>query len=175
MESFFHGTSSGIDPLICYLQHPLLIKSKTAIDTVDIPESTAKGNGGIFLINTGQIGKTQPLVNLFLDKCKQEGFLHLIKKEMIPFNDNCIKAFLKGEVKDLLSNMKELSSFLLSYLDPMIPAKFRKVWKQGIESETYYLKLCGSGGGGYLLGFTHDLEKTQEELKEHKIDVIHRF
>ncbi len=175
MESFFHGTSSGIDPLICYLQHPLLIKSKTAIDAVDIPESTAKGNGGIFLINTGQIGKTQPLVNLFLDKCKQEGFLHLIKKEMIPFNDNCIKAFLKGEVKDLLSNMKELSSFLLSYLDPMIPAKFRKVWKQGLESETYYLKLCGSGGGGYLLGFTHDLEKTQAELKDHKIDVIHRF
>lgn len=175
MESYFHGTSSGIDPLICYLQHPLLIRSKTAIDAVGIPDSIQSGKGGIFLINTGKPGKTQPLVNLFLDKCKQEGFLHLVKKEMIPFNDNCIKAFLKGEVKDLFSNMRELSHFLFSYLDPMIPVKFRKVWAKGLESETYYLKLCGSGGGGYLLGFTEDLEKTREELKDIEIKVIHRF
>ena len=99
----------------------------------------------------------------------------LVRKEMIPFNDNCIKAFLKGEAKDLLSNVKELSHFLIAHLDPMIPKKFRKVWKQGLESESYYLKLCGSGGGGYLLGFAPDLEKARADLKEFNIEVIHRF
>ena len=29
MESYFHGKSSGIDPTICYLQLPLLIRSQT--------------------------------------------------------------------------------------------------------------------------------------------------
>lgn len=175
MECYFHGTSSGLDPLICYLQHPLLIENKEAIGAVQIPESVKTGNGGIFLIDTKQVGKTGPLVQLFLDKCKEDGFLGLVRKEMIPFNDNCIKAFLKGEAKDLLSNVKELSHFLIAHLDPMIPKKFRKVWKQGLESESYYLKLCGSGGGGYLLGFAPDLEKARADLKEFNIEVIHRF
>lgn len=176
MESYFHGTSSGIDPLICYLQEPLLINSKTSINQVGLPQTTEKdGNRGIFLINTGNPGKTQPMVNIFLDKCREDGFTNLVRKEMIPFNNNCIKAFLKGEVKELISNVKELSKFLLEYLNPMIPEKYRHVWKQGLESETYYLKLCGSGGGGYLLGFTEDLEKTRQELKDVEIEVIHRF
>ena len=34
MESYFHGKSSGLDPLICYLNIPILIKSKTDLDTV---------------------------------------------------------------------------------------------------------------------------------------------
>lgn len=176
MESYFHGTSSGIDPLICYLQEPLLINSKTSINPVGMPGSTeTDGNRGIFLINTGNPGKTQPMVNIFLDKCREDGFVNLVRKEMIPFNNNCIKAFLKGEVKELLSNVKELSKFLLEYLNPMIPEKYQRIWKQGLETETYYLKLCGSGGGGYLLGFTEDLEKTRQELKDVKIEVIHRF
>lgn len=176
MESYFHGTSSGIDPLICYLQEPLLINSKNSINPVGMPGSSeTDGNRGIFLINTGTPGKTQPMVNIFLDKCREEGFVNLVRKEMIPFNNNCIKAFLKGEVKELLSNVKELSKFLLEYLNPMIPEKYQRIWKQGLETETYYLKLCGSGGGGYLLGFTEDLEKTRQELKDVKIEVIHRF
>lgn len=48
MESYFHGTSSGIDPLICYLEHPLLIRNKSAIDAVGIPESRLNGKGGSF-------------------------------------------------------------------------------------------------------------------------------
>jgi mevalonate kinase len=57
----------------------------------------------------------------------------------------------------------------------MIPEKFRQVWQQGIDSGVYYLKLCGSGGGGYLLGFTRDLEQTQRLLDAYELRVIHRF
>lgn len=175
MESYFHGKSSGMDPLICYMNHPILIQSKDAIDPVGIPSTNEVGKGAIFLINTGEVGETQPLVNLFLDKCKEEGFTQVIKNELIPFNNNCIKAFLKGEVKELFLNLKDLSGFLLSNLSPMIPRRFRSIWKRGLETEAYYLKLCGSGGGGYILGFTEDFERAKEELKEHELKVIHRF
>jgi len=175
MEGFFHGKSSGTDPLICYLSKPMLIKSKTQIDPVGLPEDEGSGKGAIFLINTGKPGKTQPLVNLFLEKCQEEGFLHVVKQEMIPFSDNCIKAFLKGEAQELFTNLKELSNVLLQRLSPMIPRKFRKLWKQGIETEAYYLKLCGSGGGGYILGFTEDLDKARLALGDQEIEVIRRF
>jgi mevalonate kinase len=175
MESFFHGKSSGTDPLICYLSKPMLIQSKTQIDPVGLPEDKSSGKGAIFLINTGKPGKTQPLVNLFLEKCQEEGFLHVVKQEMIPFSDNCIKAFLKGEAQELFTNLKELSNVLLQWLSPMIPRKFRKLWRKGIETEAYYLKLCGSGGGGYILGFTEDLEKARLALGDQEIEVIRRF
>ena len=57
----------------------------------------------------------------------------------------------------------------------MIPKLYRKLWKEGIDSNSYYLKLCGSGGGGYILGFTKDLEKAQNKLSSYQLDVIHRF
>jgi mevalonate kinase len=175
MECYFHGKSSGLDPLICYMKRPMLINNKESIDAVGMPKENQTGKGGIFLIDTGMTGETQPLVNLFVEKCKEEGFLHVIKDELIPFNNNCIKSFLKGEVKDMFSNLKELSKFLLGRMSPMIPRKYRQVWKQGIETESYYLKLCGSGGGGFILGFTEDIEKAKKELKDYNIDVIHRF
>ncbi len=175
MESFFHGKSSGMDPLICYLAQPMLIESKENINRVGLPESKLSGKSGIFLLNTGQPGNTQPLVNLFLEKCKEEGFLSVVKQEIIPFSDNCIKAFLKGEAQEMFENLKELSALALSYLNPMIPRRFRKVWKRGLDTQSYYLKLCGSGGGGYLLGFAEDLEKAQAELQDHDLKIIHRF
>ena len=48
LESYFHGKSSGIDPLICYLNIPLLIKSKSDIGTVGIPDQD-QGKRSYFL------------------------------------------------------------------------------------------------------------------------------
>jgi mevalonate kinase len=57
----------------------------------------------------------------------------------------------------------------------MIPESFHEIWKNGIETNDYYLKLCGSGGGGYILGFTQDLEKAKSALKGHKLEVVYQF
>ncbi len=174
MESFFHGKSSGIDPTICYLNLPLLISGKDELGTVDLPAEKA-GQGAIFLINSGQPGETQPMVNIFMDKLKEEGFRKLMKDQFKKYNDACIQAFLKGDISPLFSNLKHLSHLLLENFTPMIPAQFHEVWKNGIESNDYYLKLCGSGGGGYLLGFTRDYEKALPHLKEYDPEVIYRF
>ena len=57
----------------------------------------------------------------------------------------------------------------------MIPAQFHELWKKGIETNTYYLKLCGSGGGGYILGFTKDFEKAQKSLENFNLEVVYNF
>lgn len=171
MESFFHGVSSGMDPLNSYMRNPLLIKPDHHIEPVGIPREFSN-EGGIFLINTGKPGKTGPLVSLFFDQCKQEGFKKLIYDEMIPFTNQSINAILKGDLKAFFTNLKSLSKFLLSHLKPMIPKPFIDVWKMGIDTGTYYLKLCGSGGGGFLLGFTEDLDKAQALLLERNVEII---
>lgn len=175
MESYFHGTSSGMDPLICYIDLPVLIKSKTNIDTVDLPAENAAGQGAIFLIDTGRPGRTQPLVQYFLEKCQEKDFRQKVKEKLIPYNDQCIKDFLKGETKSLFGNLYFVSKFLVEHLTPMVPKLFRDLWIQGLETKAYYLKLCGSGGGGFILGFTENLEEAQKYLKDHHIQVIKRF
>jgi mevalonate kinase len=57
----------------------------------------------------------------------------------------------------------------------MIPEQFHSVWQRGIDTNDYYLKLCGSGGGGYILGFTKDLEKAKRSLKDYKLEVVYQF
>ncbi len=175
LESFFHGKSSGLDPLICYLNLPVLIKSKTDLDTIGLPEPNAQGKGAIFLINSGIPGQTQNMVSIFLEKCKNEGFRNLVKHQFKKYNDECIEAFLKKDFKPLFKSLKSLSQLVYDNFSPMIPDKFKKLWKEGIDSNSYYLKLCGSGGGGFILGFTQDLETAETKLKEHKLQVIYKF
>jgi mevalonate kinase len=172
LESFFHGTSSGIDPLNCYLGQPLLIRSREDISVVGIPGDDHNKQGGIFLLNTGSPGKTEPLVNLFMKKCEDEGFKQLVKNNMITLTNNCITNLINGETRTFFENLRHLSEFLLENFKPMIPSQFEEIWKHGLESDNFYIKLCGSGGGGFLLGFTKNYEKTKQILKARSLDII---
>ncbi|HCT72261.1 MAG TPA: mevalonate kinase [Bacteroidales bacterium] len=172
METYFHGTSSGMDPLNCYIKHPLLIHNRKDVCMVGIPRNKHDKKGAIFLINTGNPGKTGPLVNIFLDRCKLDDFMTRVREEMIPLNDACIKSLIKGETRRFFDTLPDLSRFLYDNLEPMIPEAFRKIWQYGLETHSYYLKLCGSGGGGFLLGFTDDLEKARTELRNQDIEII---
>lgn len=174
MESFFHGKSSGLDPLNSYLSLPILINSKDHIEPAGIP-SQKKGKGAVFLLDSEQVGETEPMVNIFMNKMKNEGFRKMISEEFSTTTDACIEDFLQGNVKSLFGNVKSLSKIVLANFKPMIPDAFHKVWEKGISTNDYYLKLCGSGGGGYILGFTEDFEKAQESLKEYKLELVYRF
>ena len=174
MESFFHGKSSGLDPLNSYLSLPILINSKDSIEPAGIP-SQKEGKGAVFLLDSEQIGETEPMVSLFMNKMKHEGFRKMISEEFSTTTDACIDDFLQGNVKSLFGNVKALSKIVLTNFKPMIPPAFHKVWEHGISTNDYYLKLCGSGGGGYILGFTEDFAKAQKSLKEYKLELVYRF
>ncbi|WP_299529583.1 mevalonate kinase [Ulvibacterium sp.] len=175
MESFFHGKSSGLDPLNSYLSLPILINSKDNIESTSIPSQNKKGKGAVFLLDSGTTGETAPMVQLFMEKMKQEGFRNMLKDQFIKHTDACVEDFINGNVKSLFKNLKQLSHVVLHNFKPMIPAKFHQLWKQGIETNAYYLKLCGSGGGGYILGFTQDLEKAKKALKDYNLEVVYNF
>lgn len=175
MESFFHGKSSGLDPLNSYLSLPILINSKDNIESTSIPSQNKKGKGAVFLLDSGMTGETAPMVQIFMENMKQEGFRNMIKNQFIKHTDACVEDFLNGNVKSLFGNLKQLSHVVLDHFKPMIPSKFHQLWQQGIETNDYYLKLCGSGGGGYILGFTQDLEKAKKALKGHNLEVVYSF
>ncbi|AUC82519.1 mevalonate kinase [Lacinutrix sp. Bg11-31] len=175
MESFFHGKSSGLDPLNSYLSLPILINSQDNIEATGIPTQSTSGKGAVFLLDSGITGETAPMVSIFMENMKQEGFRNMLKTQFIKHTDACVEDFLKGDIKSLFSNTKQLSKVVLNNFKPMIPAQFHELWKKGIETNDYYLKLCGSGGGGYILGFTQDINKAEQSLKDYKLEVVYNF
>ena len=175
MESFFHGKSSGLDPLNSYLSIPILINSKDNIEATGIPTQSLEGNGAVFLLDSGIVGETAPMVTIFMEKLKDQGFRKMLKSEFIKHTDACVENFLGGDMKSLFANTKKLSKVVLNNFKPMIPEQFHTIWQKGIDSNDYYLKLCGSGGGGYILGFTQDLEKARVSLKDYKLEVVYQF
>jgi len=174
MESFFHGKSSGLDPLNSYLSLPILINSPTNLEATGIPMQK-EGKGAVFLLDSNQVGETQPMVEIFMNKMKNEGFRKMLNEDFAKYTDACIDDFLHGNFNSLFGNVKSLSKVVLNNFKPMIPKAFHKLWRNGIETNDYYLKLCGSGGGGYILGFTKDYEKAQQILKQYKLELVYRF
>ncbi|WP_185851518.1 mevalonate kinase family protein [Blattabacterium cuenoti] len=176
MESFFHGKSSGIDPLICYLNIPLLIRSETNISSIRIPtKRIKKGKGAIFLLDSGKPSKTSSMIKFFLEKLKHDKFRKILKEEFIKYNEKCIETFLKGDFKVLLKHVKLLSAWVFHHFRPMIPKNFLKIWEEGLFTNIHYLKLCGSGGGGFLLVFTPNYDLSIKKLKKYTTEVLFRF
>ena len=175
MESFFHGKSSGLDPLNSYLSLPILIHSKNEIETTGIPSQTSNGKGAVFLLDSGTSSETAPMVDLFFKSMKNKNYNKIIKENFIKTTDDCVEDFLNGDFNSLFKNMKILSKFVLENFKPMIPKDFHELWKKGIESDDYFLKLCGSGGGGYILGFSKDFQKAKKSLSNHKLELVYNF
>ncbi len=174
MEAHFHGASSGLDPLICYLNKPLLILDKKRIEIATLPQYNT-GQGGIFLLNTHRPRRTEPLVHLFLEKCKDGAFVNKELKDLIVVTNNCIQSFLEGRVDPLFENFKHLSEVQFEGLRPMIPGLFHDLWQKGLEEEKFFLKLCGAGGGGFLLGITHDFKIVRDALAGQEFRPIYYF
>ena len=104
-----------------------------------------------------------------------EDFKNIFESSFVNVTDKCVDDFLDGNFKNLFNNIKSLSKIVLDNFKPMIPDSFYKVWENGLKSEDYILKLCGSGGGGYILGFTKDLNKAQKQLSEYNFKVVYRY
>lgn len=172
MESYYHGQSSGLDPLVSYFNHPILVSSDGNVNTTKVSLSDTQGTGGIFLLDTETTGETQPLVSWYIEEMKKNEFRNKIENILIPNNNTCINDMLDGKTYTWLHHVKTLSQFTYDNFRKMIPDKIHEIWKSGIESGNYYLKLCGSGGGGMMLGFTYNLEKATEELSNYKLHII---
>ena len=175
IESFFHGQSSGIDPLSCYVQKPLLVESKNSINTIDIPPQNINSKRTLFLLDTECKGNTQGLVEIFLNKLRQKDFEVFFENEFAVATNNSITNFLERKYEDFENNFIELSKKTFDNFQEMIPINYKNLWMDGIEKKDYYLKLCGSGGGGFLIGLTTDLDKVQKLFPTKKIEALYRF
>ena len=175
MESFFHGNSSGIDPLSCYIQKPVLVESKINVKLIDVPDQNLNSNRALFLVDTNSQGNTQTLVKTFFEKLDDINFQSFFENDFVSVINDTIINFLECNYEEFEKNFIDLSKKTFANFQEMVPDNFKKLWIDGIENEEYYLKLCGSGGGGYLIGLTKNLKKIEKYFPDKKIEILFEF
>lgn len=175
IESYFHGVSSGLDPLSIILNEPILYKNAKDITTTLLPEKSKDGNHVIFLLNTHIARSTAGLMARFHALHEDEKFRNNLSNKLVGYNNNAIEYFLKGETDLLYNSLHNISSFQIDEMKSFIPESMQPVVKQGLDTGDYVLKLCGAGGGGFILGFTQNWESTSNALRGFDVQPIYRY
>ena len=186
MESFFHGSSSGMDPLQCYLGKPFIISrdvtpvaSISQQSTVNSQQSFTILNDDfmsddihIFLIDTKIKSPTAPLVERFKELRKDATYLYKFDNEYVPLISKCIKSLIDKNNDDFYKYLSQVSKLQIELLSHTIPEETRDYFLKDINKDGFQVKLCGAGGGGFLLGFSNNIQKTNEFWKENDKHII---
>ncbi len=151
LESFFHGTSSGFDPLVSYTKKPILQQDASI---TFLEEDRIELISNFFIIDTKIPRSTEPLVKWFRENIEgDQSFEEQVKVHLVPAQQSAIEAFVAADKKLLLNAVKKISEIQLINMKRLIPDHLLEVWKTGLDDSKYFIKLCGAGGGGVMLGF----------------------
>jgi mevalonate kinase len=162
LESCFHGKSSGVDAMTCYSGTPLHFLPGGEIRYSG--EDPLKPHGGyrFFLLDSGQVFDTAPLVHFFLEKMKNKDFSKFITSDYFDLIKKFISTLNGTSDNDPALIFRAISDLQWNHFSRMIPENMAEAWTNGQVSNTYYLKLNGSGGG-FMLGIAHESAKDEVE------------
>ena len=177
MESFFHGSSSGMDPLQCYLGKPFILSQQTTDNRQQssftmLDDDFISDDIHIFLIDIKIKSPTAPLVEKFKELRKDSSYLDKFDNEYVPIVSKCIKSLTDTKDDEFYKHLSQLSKLQLELLSHTIPEETRKFFLTDIKKDGFQVKLCGAGGGGFLLGFSNNIQKTNDFWKENKKNII---
>ena len=127
LEGYFHGSSSGIDPLSILMNEPLLLKSSNDIVPVQLPLSKDNGKNVVFLLNTGLERNTSALVAKFNAACENKEFNYKLNTELIQITNSSIDHFLNADTDNLYKDLKKLVQFQLNEMDFLIPKEYQQL------------------------------------------------
>jgi mevalonate kinase len=152
MEAFFHGSSSGMDPLVSIENKAVLKDDGGAFHVIHDP-GWPEGFK-VYLWDSGISRTTGPLVKAYKNKIQDPDFLTNIQHTLIPMVDHAIHFYLSGDASMLEQCINVISQYQRTHFTAMIPEQVMKVWDEVMEKKGTYMKLCGAGGGGYYMIIT---------------------
>jgi mevalonate kinase len=145
LESFFHGSSSGLDPLVSLTGQAVLIRDHHRIALHPSPQRFP----GLFIIDTGHARHTAPLVALYRELSKEPAFRRALPDYLMAVSI-ATTAIINEDLPTLAPVFQQISAFQHTWFSPMILPGLQETW----TDNDYWLKLCGAGGGGFYLGMT---------------------
>ena len=147
MESYFHGDSSGVDPLVSLTDKSYVsFEGRGALHDLKIPNSLSLH---VILTNTDR--QTASLIEFFKESMATPKFAKRIHDELIPAVHQFVSAWGDGRVSDVEKAFTVIGNIEYEIFKPMVTKEIKPLWRQSLESEEFSIKLCGAGGGGAYL------------------------
>ena len=148
IESKFHGKSSGLDPSVSLFNMPIFYSNKQ----IKLIDKIHYKNFKVYIIDSKINSSTKKMIEIFQNKMNESEFRYFFDNKYINNTNECIKCLLNGS--DLFrDSVKQLSENTFKNFKEMIPKQLIDIWEDGLISDSFYMKLCGSGGGGFFLVF----------------------
>ncbi len=152
MEGYFHGSSSGMDPLVSFTNKALYKSDGGNFHTISNPGWPDGFN--FFLVDTGMARSTGSLVNTYREMLKEYEFKSSLERDLIPMVEHAIHFYLLGLGHNLETCLQLISEFQRKHFSSFIPAKTKILWDELRDTTGLYIKFCGAGGGGYFMAIT---------------------
>ncbi len=151
IESAFHSKSSGIDPLVSYLNKPVFIIDGQ-IHCPDLKLETIRKHLLIELIDSGIPGKTKSGMLAFQSGSIQTEAQEIaFKNAYIPLINSTIYDIYHQIHSGLIDKIFRIADMQLQLFPDLFTPEIRILAHQGLKSKAFAIKLCGSGGGGFYL------------------------
>lgn len=160
IESCFHGSSSGTDPLVSYINEPLLIHPDGDIELLGGRDRSHLLDS-VYIIDSGLPRETSPLVSAYKKTREQSEVFLQLTDALGNLANEAIVAYIEDNENLFTSTVKKLSQAQYECLPMLIPDDIAEMWSAGLESGAYSLKLCGAGGGGFFLAHVHDHSRSK--------------
>ncbi|MBP9674663.1 MAG: hypothetical protein KBD63_06165, partial [Bacteriovoracaceae bacterium] len=100
LESFFHGESSGMDPLVIFTKKGILNREGT-LTVLDKDYSLMLKSFTLYYTGKKHNRNVGDLVAQYKEKTKDINFFRIIKSELMPEVEKAIDAFLEFRIEDL--------------------------------------------------------------------------
>ncbi len=155
MEAYFHGSSSGLDPLVSYLRRPVVAHSS---GDFSLPDIDTRILTGFYMADSGERRVTADWVRLFRERMDtDEGFREAVREDLFPLQETAVQAVCSGDADVLQTVLTGISRIQRMYFEDWIPVSMRRFWDM-CTAEGITLKLCGAGGGGFFLVYSGGYE-----------------
>jgi len=170
IESYFHGSSSGVDPMVAFYQQPLLIHRDGTVELMQDWKLQDIGFG-IYLIDTGMESNTMNLVEWFKKQLHRVDFSEKTELNFFGMANKLVQSIAQKKVLEI-KDLFVISQYQLDYLSPIIPFHFRRHFASGLKSGYFAFKICGSGGGGFMLSFVKNEKAFENYCSKNEIKTI---
>lgn len=153
MENYFHSQSSGFDPLISYVQCAIHIAGNDLkiIDDKKIRSSSLQFE----LVDSGEKHNTAEMVSRFKECIALPEYKKQFENAYLPLVKDCIKYYLENNINLLKERIYKLSQLQMTLFSFAITSDAYQKWIMGLMFNNYF-KLCGAGGGGFMISFTFE-------------------
>ena len=110
------------------------------------------------------------MIEIFNKKMNDTDFYTFFNNDFISKTNVCIDNLLNNS-SSFQDSIKELSEITFNNFQEIIPSQIKEKWEYGLNTNSYFMKLCGSGGGGFftVFNFEDQLSSNLSEFKSFQV------